>query len=697
MKKEKKKKSHIPFRLNILFFIVFLLFSGLILRLGIVQIVHGEDARRQLERTEEITVNNPVPRGKIYDTAGRLIVDNEPADAIIYTRQQGTKTKEMLDVAEKLAGIIEKDAKKVTERDKKDFWILMNPKKAEKKITKEELALLSKEKIDDKELYKRQLDRITEKEYNSFNKSQMEVLAIYRELASAKALTPHIVKNKDVTRDEVAVISENLESLPGIDVTTDWNRKYLFDKTLRTVIGKVSTSEKGLPLEKLDYYLSHGYSRNDRIGESYIEAAYENVLRGEKSKVKNITDKTGNVMEAIPITEGKRGKDLILTINMDLQRTVEKIIEEELWAKKARGGTYFLDRAFVVLMNPKTGEVLTMAGKQYIRDPETGKMEMNDFALGNITTSYGMGSAVKGATILAGLHSKAISPGTYFDDGKLHIKDTPPKGSWTYLGNIGIEEALQRSSNVFMFKTAINMGNGYYQPGQPLKTDKDALDKVRFYFNQFGLGTRTGIDLPNEMVGFKGSETNSGKLLDLSIGQYDTYTPMQLAQYVSTIANGGKRMRPHIVKEIREPAEDPRELGPVIQEIAPEVLNTISMDPSHLAQVQRGFRLVMQSSKGTAPDFMGTSYNPAGKTGTAEAFYDGPLRENYGKPVPTTNATLVGFAPYDNPEVAMAVVVPWAYQGNSAHQMNRDVGKKVLDAYFNLKQKGNTVKEANEE
>ena len=105
----------------------------------------------------------------------------------------------------------------------------------------------------------------------------------------------------------------------------------------------------------------------------------------------------------------------------------------------------------------------------------------------------------------------------------------------------------------------------------------------------------------------------------------------------------------------------------------------------------------MQSSKGTAPDFMGTSYNPAGKTGTAEAFYDGPLRENYGKPVPTTNATLVGYAPYDNPEVAMAVVVPWAYQGNSAHQMNRDVGKKVLDAYFNLKQKGNTVKEANEE
>lgn len=692
--KDRKKKSHIPFRLNILFFVVFLLFCGLILRLGIVQIVNGEDVRRKLERTEEVTVNKPVPRGKIYDTTGKTIVDNAPVNAIMYTRLQETKTSEMLDVAEKLAKLIDKDDSKVTVRDKQDFWILMNPKAAAKKITKEDKRLLSEEKIDDKEVYKRQLNRITEKEYNSLTKEQLEVLAIYREMASAKALTPQIIKTEKVkdskviemvTENEVAIISEHLESLPGVDVTTDWKRDYLFQDTLRSVIGKVS--KDGLPLEKIDYYLSRDYNRNDRVGESYLEMAYEDVLHGQKAKVKNITDKSGKVIETVNLSEGQRGKDLILTIDMNLQRTVEKIIEDELRSKKSRGGTYLLDRAFVVLMNPNTGDILTMAGKQYARDEETGNMEMKDFALGNITTSYGMGSAVKGATVLAGLQSKAINLSSGFTDSKLYIKDTPSKGSWKDLGYVDIETALQRSSNVFMFHTVINMGNGHYQRGAPLKTDKDSLDKLRFYYNQFGLGVRTGIDLPNEMVGFKGIETGSGKLLDLSIGQYDTYTPMQLVQYVSTIANGGKRMQPHIVKEIREPSDNPNELGPVIKEISPKVLNTISMKPSYIKKVQKGFRLVMQSGLGTAPDYMNVSYNPAGKTGTAEAQYDGPLRKNYDGPVQTTNITLVGYAPYDNPEVAMAVVVPWAYQGN-AHQMSREVGKKVLDTYFAMKKSG---------
>ncbi|MEH6941832.1 peptidoglycan D,D-transpeptidase FtsI family protein [Bacillus sp. JJ722] len=692
--KDRKKKSHIPFRLNILFFVVFLLFSTLILRLGIVQIVNGEDARRKLERTEEVTVNKPVPRGKIYDSTGKTIVDNAAVNAITYTRTQETKTSEMLDVAEKLAKLINKDDSKITVRDKQDFWILMNPKEAAKKITKEDKKLLSEEKIDDKEIYRRQLNRITEKEYNSLTKEQLEVLAIYREMASAKALTPQIIKTEKVkgskviemvTENEVAIISEYLESLPGVDVITDWKRNYLFEDTLRSVIGKVS--KDGLPLEKIDYYLTRDYNRNDRVGESYIEMAYEDVLHGQKEKVKNITDKTGKVIETVTVSEGQRGKDLILTIDMNLQRAVEKIIEDELREKKSFGGTYLLDRAFVVLMNPNTGDILTMAGKQYARDEETGNMEMNDFALGNITTSYGMGSAVKGATVLAGLQSKAINLSSGFTDSRLHIKGTPSKGSWKDLGYVGIETALQRSSNVFMFHTAINMGNGFYQRGMPLKTDIDALDKLRFYFNQFGLGVRTGIDLPNEMVGFKGPETNSGKLLDLSIGQYDTYTPMQLVQYVSTIANGGKRMQPHIVKEIREPSDDPNELGPIVKEISPKVLNTISMKQSYIKKVQKGFRLVMQSSLGTAPDYANVSYNPAGKTGTAESYYDGPLRKNYDEPIQTTNITLVGYAPYDNPEVAMAVVVPWAYQGKP-HQMSREVGKKVLDTYFAMKKSG---------
>lgn len=668
-----------------LFFVIFLLFSVLILRLGIVQIVYGDNYSRELERTEDVTVNNPVPRGKILDRTLKTVVDNNPVDAITYTRYQGTTTEEMLDTAEKLATFIEKKTDKITERDKKDFWILKNPDEAEALITDEDMEKVKNEEIEESDLYKLQLERITEEQLESFSEEELQVLAIYRELASAKALTPYIIKNEDVTPEEVAIVSENLESLPGVDVTTDWNRKYLFDKTLQSVIGKVSSSNEGLPLERLDYYLSRDYNRDDRVGKSYFEYQYEDLLQGQKAKVKNVTDKSGKVIEAIQITKGKRGNDLVLTIDMELQLAVEAIIEEELKAKKASGSTSLLDRAFVVLMDPHTGEILTMAGKQYDRD-ENGKVVFNDFALGNFTTSYNMGSAVKGATVLAGLQSGAITPSTGFMDTKMYIKGTPAKGSYKNLGYMNIENALKRSSNVFMFRTAIEMGGGVYRPNESLSINPAAYDTMRYYFSQMGLGVRTGIDLPNEMVGFKGTEQNPGKLMDLSIGQYDTYTPLQLAQYVSTIANGGKRLQPHLLKEVREPSDDPEKIGGIIKEVSPAVLNTLDMKQSWIKLVQSGFRKVMQEQGGTAySKFAGASYSPAGKTGTAQAFYDGPQKDKFSKTVETWNITLAAYAPSDNPEVAMSVVVPWAYQSSSGHSMNLDIGRKVLDKYFELK------------
>jgi penicillin-binding protein A len=687
LNKKKKKKTHVPFRLNMLFFVVFLLFSLLILRLGVVQIVYGDDFKREIERTEDITVNNPVPRGKMFDRNGKVIVDNIPLNAITYTKSQGTSQEEMLEVAEKLAEYIHKDASKVQERDKKDFWILKNPEKAKAKITDKEWKLFEEKKLDDKDIYKLQLERITEEELNELSKDDLEVLAIYREFNSGYALTPQIVKNKDVTPEEFAVVSENLENLPGVDTTTDWDRYYAFGKTLRSVLGDVSTSDEGLPKEQLDYYLSKDYNRNDRVGKSYIEMQYEDVLHGQKAKVKKITDKAGNVLKTEVISKGQRGKDLVLTIDMDLQLAVEKIIEEELRAAKNYPGTSLLDRAYVVLMDPNTGEILTMAGKRIVKDEKTGKRELQDDALGNITTSYNVGSAVKGATVLTGYKTGAIKPGQYLLDTPMKIKGTPVKKSWQTMGLINDLYALRRSSNVYMFKIAVEIGDGQYKYDQPLPLKEEAFDTIRQSFSQFGLGVRTGIDLPNEMVGFKGADKKPGFLLDLVIGQYDTYTNMQLAQYVSTIANKGYRLQPHIVKEIREPVMKNDELGPIIEEIEPKVLNRVDMKTEWIERVQEGFRQVMQEPKGTAVAYFGDkTYSPAGKTGTAEAFYDGPNRKMFGKEPPEVmNLSLVGYAPSDNPEIAMAVLVPWAFQGNSDHKANLKIGERVMDAYFDLK------------
>ncbi len=695
-KKQKNKKTHVPFRLNFIFFIVFMLFSVLVLRLGIVQIVYGDDYKREIERTDDKFVNISVPRGKMFDRNGKTIVDNRPKNAITYTNR-GAKQEDMLKVAERLAKLIEVKPDKVQERDKKDYWILINPDRAKAKISVDEWNRFKQKEIDDEKIYELQLKRITRNDLKELSKDDLEVLAIFRAFNSGYALTPQIVKNENVTKEEFAAVSENLEYLPGVDTTTDWDRTYKFGNTLKTVLGKVTNSDEGLPEEKVNYYLSRDYSRNDRVGKSYLEMQYEDVLHGQKAKVKNKTDKSGNVIEAVQVSEGKRGKDLILTIDMDLQRSVEKIIEKELWNMKRKPATNLLDRAFVVLMDPNTGEVLTMAGKQITKDDKTGKMEMSDFALGNITTAYNAGSAVKGATILTGFNTGAISPGTILYDTPLLIKGTPPKKSWKTMGSIDDLSALRMSSNVYMFRTAISIGKGKYAPHEPLDLEITAFDTIRDNFSQFGLGVRTGIDLPNEQVGFKGSDTRPGFLLDLVIGQYDMYTPMQMAQYVSTIANGGYRVQPHLVKEIREPLEDSSKLGPISEEIEPKILNRLDMKTKWIKRVQEGFRQVMQSPGGTATSYFGSkSYKPAGKTGTAQAFYDGPERYKYEEPPEVMNVSLVSYAPYDNPEVAMAVIVPWAYSGSTGPSPNLDIGSKVLDTYFDLKRKREEVENKKE-
>ncbi len=684
MNTKKKKKTKVPFRLNMLFFAVFLLFSILILRLGELQIVFGEDFKREIQRTEDVTVSNPVPRGRMVDRNGKVIVDNTPLNAITYTKESDTTTKDMLETAEKLAKLINLDASKIPERDKKDFWILIHPEKAKKKITDKEWVKLDQKKLDDEQIYNLQLDRITDEDLNSLSPQELETCAIWREMNSGYALTPQIVKNKDVTPEEFAAVSENLENLPGVDTTTDWDRSYVFGDTLKSILGEVSSSESGLPKEQLESYLAKGYSRNDRVGKSYLELKYEDVLHGEKAKVKNVTDKTGKVLSTEVISEGQRGKDLMLTIDMDLQAQVDKIVEEEMWKAKQNPNTGLMDRAFVVVMNPKTGEILSMSGKQLVKNKETGKLEMRDYAQGNITTSYNVGSAVKGATILTGYQTGAIKPGSTQLDEPLVIKDTPVKKSWKTFGTINDLRALQVSSNVYMWKTVIALAHGQYVANRPLVLDEDyGFDTMRKSFSQFGLGARTGIDLPNETTGFPGSAKTSGLLLDLAIGQYDTYTPMQLAQYVATIANGGNRIQPHLVKEIRDPSEDTNELGPIVEEIQPKVLNRLDMKEDWIKRVQEGFRMVMQVGDGTGVGYWkSATYNPAGKTGTAEAFYDGSDKSKRGTPV--WNLSLVSFAPYDDPEVSLAVVVPWAYQG-SGPSINHSIGRRVMDAYFDLK------------
>ncbi len=683
--KKKKHKRHVPIRMNLLFFAVFILFSILILRLGIVQIVNGEGYKKEVERTEDVVVNTSVPRGKIFDRFGNVIVDNIPVNAITYTRTQSTKTKEMLEVAEKLSVLIEKDTERVQERDKKDFWILKNPKLAKKLVSNQEVNEINNnddlsEEEKNSKIYKLQLDRITEENIATLTKQDLEVLAIYREFHSGYALTPQIVKNDGVTSKEFAIVSEHLDELPGVNTTIDWKRSYVVENTLRTILGNVSSSREGIPREMLDYYLSKDYNRNDRVGTSYIEAQYEEVLQGQKEEMKNIT-KDGSVLESQLIQEGQRGKDVVLTIDIELQREIEKIVEEELSKYVGTPGSPYLDRAFVVMMDPNTGDILAMVGKQYVKNAETGKREIQDYAFGTFTSFYEAGSAVKGATVLTGYMTDKLSPGEILVDEPIYIKQTPKKSSWFNSNRrISMNDlfALEKSSNSFMWKIALRINGDQYIPNQPLSYNPEAFTVFRNHFAQFGLGVQTGIDLPGESSGLQGESTLPGYLLDLAIGQYDTYTPMQLAQYVSTIANGGYRIQPHIMREIREPVNDNSRLGPILYEKKTTILNRVNATEEELKQVQKGFYQVFHHNQGTAyNEFHNAPYTAAGKSGTAEAYHKGKS---------TYNTTLIGYAPYDQPEVAFSTVVPWSHQDKDPY-INKVISRRIMDKYYELKKK----------
>ncbi|MDL4841769.1 peptidoglycan D,D-transpeptidase FtsI family protein [Aquibacillus rhizosphaerae] len=682
---KKKKKIQIPFRLNILFIFVFALFSLLIFQLGVVQILNGEEAQQKINKTDNTSSTKPVPRGKMFDRFGRLILDNDPVKAITYTpSKNGESAMDRLDLAEKLSQYITvlKDKKELTdnvrERDKKEYWYLLNTKEAQGRLTKKEL-----EELENGEQYKLMLERITQEDLQAIEWTDevLNIISIKLELDQASELTPHIVVNEGITEKEYAQVAEHLPELQGIDATTDWKRKPLFDNTFASFIGGITTADEGIPFENREYYLTHGYSRNDRVGTSGLEQEYESVLRGKKEKVQFTINNSEEIVGSEVVMEGQSGNDLVLAMDMELQIAVDQIVEEELQTAMSRNNNGYLEDALVAMMNPQTGEILAMSGVRY--DREDG--EYKDHSYRVIYDAHQPGSAVKGATLLSGYDSGVVHIGESIQDTAIKIAGTPEKSSYSdYLGSPTDLKAIERSSNVYMFNIALRMSGADYQYNQPLRGfDWNSFQTMRNYFNQFGLGGETGVDLPYEATGVVGQDTIAGKLLDLAIGQYDTYTTLQLAQYVSTIANDGYRIRPHLVNEIRQPEPEKGELGPVVESKNADVLNKVSMDDTYLERVQQGFINVFHGSQGTArgPWEGYEKYKVAGKTGTAQN-----LQYDDGYETETENLSLVGYAPYDNPEVAFAIVVPKNKPSKSQYAVHHNIGKRIIAKYYELKE-----------
>ena len=693
-----KQRANMTFRMNILFFSIFILFTMLILRLGYLQIVKGEEYTRELARGEEVPVNTSVPRGRIFDSEGRIMVDNLPLRAITYTKMQTTKSEDMYEIAEDLSVLIEKKPDDITKSDLQDFWLRKYPKEALKLVTDKERKKIMADEESDKKEKNREIDRltrsrITEEQLNSFTGEELEVIAIYRKMASGYALSPQIIKGDDmkeeVTVEEFARVSERLGDLEGVNTTTDWRR---VKTSSLAILGSTTLPKVGIPKERLDYFLSRDYSRNDRVGTSYIEQQYEEVLQGQKSVVKNITDGKGRVIDIQTVYEGEPGKDLVLTMDSEVQLAQEQILAEELLKLSRNYGAQYLQNAYFIMMDPYTGEVLSLVGKRIGENEETGAKEIQDYAFGAFTNAYEVGSTIKPGTVLTGYRENVLEIGTSLVDEPIRIKGSEPKSSvFNRYGSIRMNDlqALERSSNVYMFKTAYGIAGSTYRQNQSINFGTEAFLKMRRGYAQLGLGVLTGIDLPGEVIGSTGG-FEDGKLLDLSIGQFDTYTTLQLAQFVSTLANGGSRIQPHVIKEIREPSEDGVQLGKVVKEITPTILNTVDNTREEIERVRQGMKLVYFGNRGTARTaFGGAPFTGGGKTGTAESsYFDADLWQTFN----TINLTHVGFAPYDNPEIAYALVIPHVSL-DSVYKTNTStaIARRLVDKYFEIQQKNNAT------
>ena len=462
----------------------------------------------------------------------------------------------------------------------------------------------------------------------------------------------------DVGPDIVSVIEEQKDLYPGVVIEVQAIRNYLYKEHCAHVFGYVSEISD----EELEKRKAEGYRSGDIIGKAGLEKIFDQELRGVDGGEQVEVDVTGKPVQVLGRKEPVPGNDLILTIDQKLQAAAEKAVDEQLALIHAKA-------AAVVVMNPQTGEILAMVSRPAF-DPnlfargisskdwkmlnENPNYPMDDKA---VTGEYPPGSTFKIITGTAALSEGKVTPQEkIFDSGHHWII---PKGNseGEALGWIDFEEALAKSDNVYFYEMGNRLG----------------IDKLEKYARMFGLGEKTGINLPYEAEGLVASRAYKQKVyeedwylsetFDAAIGQgFNLVTPLQAAMVMSQIASNGKRYQPYLVQKIV--SQD----GKTIKKFEPKLLSTLPVQPNVISLVQSGLHQV--TKVGTAAlAFKGFPVDIAGKTGTAE----NPHGRDHG--------WFVAYGPFNNPSIVVAVLVE---QGGFGSQSAVPIGKKILEAAFGI-------------
>ncbi|WP_254790391.1 penicillin-binding protein 2 [Paenibacillus sp. OK003] len=614
-------------RMNMFFFAAFVIFSILIFRLAFVQFVEGPELTYM--ETSRNTKDIPLApvRGPIYDATGEVaLAYSEPVQSLYVLLYEDYRNDDRKQEAQELA---------------------------------DELAAVFKQ-------------------FNPGDNEQPDAEEILKrlDLESQKAhgYTPRLVKS-DLNMKEIAYFMEKKSEYPGAMVLEENVRKYDPDRVAVQVIGY--TREFKGQQDNLDKYREISkseaterdpglrYTQQEKVGVDGLEFQYQEELRG-RSGYQSIDINLRNLPEGtMQQTPPEKGYSLVSTINKEIQMAAQQAITDEL-RKLPNAVT-----GYAVAMEVDTGNVVAMASMPDY-DPNDWDYDKIKYVYRNGTMASFppddskkhtesvvlLGSVIKPLSVLIGLKEGLFSTGqTYYDQGYATLGKDGRKvrnSHSAFNGSITARRAIEKSSNAFMIDM---VGKGLYNKYGATK----GVEVWDEHMKEFGLGVSTGVDLPKEYLGtleYNSDNDESGltRLAFASFGQQAKYTTLQLAQYTTMLANKGKRMEPHLVKEIRD-AE-----GNVVKKIKPKVLNEVDFADAYWNEVHKGMVTKVSS-------FDGFPYDYARKTGTSEQG-TGPNKKE--------NGVFIAFAPRDNPKLAIAVVVP---EGGFGSVSASPIARKIFDAY----------------
>ena len=672
----RKFNSHsIPIRLNLLFSIIILLFMTIIGRLLYMQVLNKDFYETKLASASKTKVTTSSARGEIYDASGKPLVENTVKQVVSFTRNNKMTAADLKETAKKLLAYVGVTSPTLTDRQLADFYLADQDvyKKAVESLPREKRLDSDGNRLSESELYNNAVDSVQTSQLNYTEDDKKEIY-LFSQLNAVGNFETGAIETDSLTDTQIALIASASKNLPGISISTTWDRKVL-DTSLSSIVGSVSGEKAGLPAEEADAYIKKGYSLNDRVGTSYLEKQYEETLQGKRSVKEIHLDKYGNMESVENIEDGTKGNNIKLTIDLAFQDSVDNLLKSYFTSELGNGGAKYSEGVYAVALNPKTGAVLSMSGIKH--DLKTG--ELTPDSLGTVTNVFVPGSVVKAATISSGWENGVLSGNQTLTDQSIVFQGSPPINSWytAFSGPMPITavQALEYSSNTYMVQTALGIMGLTYQPNMiaGIGNLDSAMGKLRSTFGEYGLGSATGIDLPDESTGFIPKDYDLANYITNSFGQFDNYTPMQLAQYVATIANDGVRMAPRIVEGIYG-NNDKGGLGDLIQQLQPSEMNKVNISASDMSILQQGFYQVAHGTSGltTGRAFSnGAAVSISGKTGTAESYVaDGQQ---------ATNTNAVAYAPSDNPQIAVAVVFP--HNTNLTNGVGPSIARDIINLY----------------